>query len=1038
MLAVALPAADVREELGDNLWLALINSPKDCVVGGAALDIEHLRQKLSPKGVQSKLLDVSNAFHTPMMKEASMAVVDALSVEPPLLETARVPITSNVTGRWLHDEMCDPRYWGDHLCQTVQWSSNMQCLLAWEPDLVIEVGPGSTLSTLLERTLTEHQGLKCFRSMRSPNSSANDNDMFVDLLGDLWNEGCALDFEPLYPSKRRTVLPTYSFQKASFWVNPRNSVYVSPTTLPKVADSVNAAGPDDAAVLVPISSPENGVGDVTYRMYCFAFAGGSWRSFEDWQSEGLDLHVIAVDSQGTGYTAESTITSIANLICEDSGPTDRIIFCGFSFGALRAVEVFKKLPSYVQNRVVLMCAAGRSPPHYEARHVTLSNLDIDSCSLAPPEVRESELWKSFFLPRLMRDLQEDADAYNRICSSLSDNLWERMDCEVMVCCGTSDPTFHPSDAYHWASITSGPTSVELFPGDHSFLVEQSRQIFKRICKKVAGSLAPVDEVPFSYSIEWQRLTSKQERPDHLPEISFRYTSVSDSMIDLPADMEERLSSSEDHLLFVLVVGKGNPEKQAWSVIDLMKKIVGGNSSGTLEVIMVCRGTADGALVAGASKSISFEFPRISCRRVFIHDDALSPFVSEMDLAIAPQTFSREAPAWVQKVTKLCLQSDESDLWLKAAKNGRFRVYAPRLRSLKSDCSLLAQNVDKLGHRRPGDFILISGGSGGIGSILVKWLISEQSVSPDKIVVLSRRRIASANGERVVVIGPADNLLQCQDLVDLGDVAAIFHLAGVVDDAIVPNITLECFQRVKQPKADLVSALMDLVTELGWEPEFLCNFSSTSSLFGFPGQTSYCAANSYLDGQAAAADADFQSPCPVITVNWGPWAEAGLSKVGSKAYQTALEAGDRPLTNREALLAFSHVIRSHDSHQFAVCNTDWGKSIWRDSPLLRDIVSTRRDLHVSGFSGQSTPTSVIPDTTLWSSSFEDIIESFLKCHVSSWLPDETLVALGVDSLDMVRMSNAFERKFGRAAPLSTFVQRGLTLRALARDLRNVLV
>ena len=67
--------------------------------------------------------------------------------------------------------------------------------------------------------------------------------------------------------------------------------------------------------------------------------------------------------------------------------------------------------------------------------------------------------------------------------------------------------------------------------------------------------------------------------------------------------------------------------------------------------------------------------------------------------------------------------------------------------------------------------------------------------------------------------------------------------------------------------------------------------------------------------------------------------------------------------------------------------------------------------------------------------EDEIELFFAARVSSWMPSETLTALGVDSLDEVQLRNDFQREFRVSVPLSMFVVPNQTLSSLCLKLRD---
>ncbi len=64
-----------------------------------------------------------------------------------------VKIVSSVTGKWLSDEeeATSAEYWAKHLRETVRFSSAAETILAGDYPLVVEIGPGQTLATLIKQ-----------------------------------------------------------------------------------------------------------------------------------------------------------------------------------------------------------------------------------------------------------------------------------------------------------------------------------------------------------------------------------------------------------------------------------------------------------------------------------------------------------------------------------------------------------------------------------------------------------------------------------------------------------------------------------------------------------------------------------------------------------------------------------------------------------------------------------------------------------------------------------------------------------------------
>ncbi len=71
-------------------------------------------------------------------------VVARMNPKPP-----RLPMVSSVTGQWLSArEATEPQYWCRHLRNTVRFSDGLALLLGSGERALIEVGPGSTLTSL--------------------------------------------------------------------------------------------------------------------------------------------------------------------------------------------------------------------------------------------------------------------------------------------------------------------------------------------------------------------------------------------------------------------------------------------------------------------------------------------------------------------------------------------------------------------------------------------------------------------------------------------------------------------------------------------------------------------------------------------------------------------------------------------------------------------------------------------------------------------------------------------------------------------------
>jgi acyl transferase domain-containing protein/NAD(P)H-dependent flavin oxidoreductase YrpB (nitropropane dioxygenase family)/NAD(P)-dependent dehydrogenase (short-subunit alcohol dehydrogenase family)/acyl carrier protein len=104
----------------------------------------------------------------------------------------------------------------------------------------------------------------------------------------------------------------------------------------------------------------------------------------------------------------------------------------------------------------------------------------------------------------------------------------------------------------------------------------------------------------------------------------------------------------------------------------------------------------------------------------------------------------------------------------------------------------------------------------------------------------------------------------------GRIDGVIHGAGVVEDKLVRDKTVESFTRVFETK---VRSAVTLCKMLRDDVSFVVFFSSVASVFGNRGQADYAAANDTLDKLAHALQARVQGR--VLSVNWGPWAGKGM-------------------------------------------------------------------------------------------------------------------------------------------------------------------
>ncbi|HET8842444.1 MAG TPA: KR domain-containing protein, partial [Ktedonobacteraceae bacterium] len=219
MLSVALPAEKLTPLLSDyKLDLAAINGPEQCIVSGSAATIENFEAFLAAKGVASRRLRTSHAFHSFMMEpvgDALAQVFTGISLNAPA-----IPLISNVTGTWITDEEAtDPDYWARQLRLTVQFSAGVQQLLQNPRLALLEVGPGHALSNLAKRQASD-LSRPIVASLRSSEALRNDIEDMLTALGKLWLAGVSVEWDRFWEQQRhqRVPLPGYPFERRPYWI----------------------------------------------------------------------------------------------------------------------------------------------------------------------------------------------------------------------------------------------------------------------------------------------------------------------------------------------------------------------------------------------------------------------------------------------------------------------------------------------------------------------------------------------------------------------------------------------------------------------------------------------------------------------------------------------------------------------------------------------------------------------------------------------------------------------------------------------------
>jgi phthiocerol/phenolphthiocerol synthesis type-I polyketide synthase E len=224
MIAVPLSEDEVNPLLNEELSIAAINSNRLCTISGQTEAIDKLEKQLRKLGVHYRRLHTSHAFHSAMVEpilDSFKNLVKKVTLNPP-----SIPYISNVTGTWITAaQATDPYYWAKHLRNTVRFADGLGELLQHPNQVLLEVGPGTTLSSLAKRQPNKNSEPAVLSSLPHPQDKHSDLSFLLNTLGQLWQAGTSVDWAKFYTKEQRhrLPLPTYPFERQRFWIEANTS-----------------------------------------------------------------------------------------------------------------------------------------------------------------------------------------------------------------------------------------------------------------------------------------------------------------------------------------------------------------------------------------------------------------------------------------------------------------------------------------------------------------------------------------------------------------------------------------------------------------------------------------------------------------------------------------------------------------------------------------------------------------------------------------------------------------------------------------------
>ncbi|BBJ38666.1 hypothetical protein SSPO_013840 [Streptomyces antimycoticus] len=251
--------------------------------------------------------------------------------------------------------------------------------------------------------------------------------------------------------------------------------------------------------------------------------------------------------------------------------------------------------------------------------------------------------------------------------------------------------------------------------------------------------------------------------------------------------------------------------------------------------------------------------------------------------------------------------------------------------------------------RPTGTTLITGGTGGLGAHVARWLAHHGAPhlhlisrsGPDAPGATQLTQELTTLGTTVTITAcDATDRTALQHLLDTipaeHPLTTVIHAAGIAENTPLAELDLPGIEAVLRPKA-LAAALLHELTE-GLDLSAFVLFSSGAAAWGGSRQPSYAAANAYLD---ALAEHRRARGLPATSLAWAPWSDAGMA-ADEAVVEYYRRRGMRPLDTDLAIASLQHSL-DHGDTTVTIADIDWerfppGFTAQRPSPLLSDLAA----------------------------------------------------------------------------------------------------
>ena len=229
MIAIQATEHELLPTLTATTAIAALNTPTTTVITGDRAALEHIANHWRQQGRKTKHLNVSHAFHSPQLDpilHQYHQTATQLTYHPPT-----IPIITTLTGQPATHQLQTPDHWTNQVRQPVRYTDTITTLHTHGTTTYLELGPDTTLTTLTHDNLPTTTNPTTILTLPTLRPNQPEPQTLTTTLAHTHTHGTPIHFNhtPTPPID----LPTYPFQRESYWLNAPGHADVAAAGLPR-------------------------------------------------------------------------------------------------------------------------------------------------------------------------------------------------------------------------------------------------------------------------------------------------------------------------------------------------------------------------------------------------------------------------------------------------------------------------------------------------------------------------------------------------------------------------------------------------------------------------------------------------------------------------------------------------------------------------------------------------------------------------------------------------------------------------------------